>query len=211
MGAFTGSYSRPLSQRNLQIEVGGDLSSLKKAIEVAGVTPTRVGTHLRFDTADVPKIKAAMNKDLVPVFVEVPVEDAAWLAGFFDGEGHAGVHSSVDSRARLGRTWHGTWELANTDKGLMDKASQILAAAQVRHVYREAQRTSGNKPVYRVQVSRARDILMACKITIPYSAGDRLKRQQLLSSWAEQHLQFGHRRGRKGELAQKFATMMKGA
>jgi hypothetical protein len=170
-----------------------------------------VGNQFRYLKSDVPKVVEAMNADLQPEFREIDPVDAAWLAGFFDGEGHVGIHISRDPKGMNGKQYTAHCEWANTDQEMIEKSSSILSVLGVHHRVTAREKTSTRKKVWRIQISNAREIAMTCRALSSYVTGSRKRKVVLLFEWSMKHIALGHHRGGKYELAVEYAKKIKEA
>jgi len=210
MGSNHGNYSRNMiSQRMLQCLVGGTLYKVKDAVCKAGVVPVKVGKHFRFNTADVALIRKAITQELQPVYKQIPEVDKAWLAGFFDGEGHIGLSVSYDKRGKNQQSFTAHWDLGNTDVAMMERAHEILVRLEIRHRYFTREETRTRKKFWRIQVSSYRDVAMVCRATLHYLTGVKQRKARLLEAWALDMIAQGCHRGNKFDITSSYVAKMK--
>jgi hypothetical protein len=106
------------------------------------------------------------------------VADAAWLAGFFDGEGS--ICSSMAGRNRK----HPTWILAipNTHLASLDHCVAITGAGKIYKKYAATPKWSAQ---WTWQVQRQRNIASILEQIRPYLVTKRGKADEFLSQWSD--------------------------
>ena len=195
-----------ISQKKLRNIVGGTLSRVKKAVAASGVCVEVRGRTQYVKASDVGKIEEFLCRDLQPEIVEIDPLSKAWLAGFFDAEGSVSI--SVENKQKS-YTVH--WDIGNTDKHMMDRVSSILNKARIPHrCVKRKMDSRATRPVWRIQITSAREILMASHLILSSLRGARKCKMEIVYEWATKCLELGHHRGEKHELACEYARKLEG-
>ena len=184
-------FKKYLSCTALQKMLGTNKKDLLRAAQKAEALVTRVGTHTRYRREDIPAIMEALSADKQPEFVEIDPADIAWLGGFFDGEGHAGIHKGKNPLGKGGFQYAPHVVLVNTDKLTMEAVSIILSSLSIHHRLVGSGETSTGKIIWRISLTSAREIAMLRKALLPVTTGHQKERLQIMFEWSLRRISLG--------------------
>lgn len=201
-------FKNYISHQALQKISGTNKKNILRAVQRAEVSCVRVGTHVRYRREDVPKILESLNADRQPEFLEIDPLDAAWLGGFFDGEGHVGIHSGKNPLGKDGIQFTAQAVLVNTDKSIMEAVSIILSSLSIRHNLIDGGKTSEGKTIWRIALTSAREIAMFCRALIPTTTGHQKERLQIMFEWALRRISLGKGITKVRELYVEYAKRL---
>lgn len=100
--------------------------------------------------------------------VELSVADAAYVAGFVDGEGHIGIVRERRAGNASGYRYSVTFEIANTNKVVLDRVNKALGGnGWISNPDPNNHRYPNTKPLYRIRFSR-HQIAYLLPMLLPY-------------------------------------------
>lgn len=107
-------------------------------------------------------------------------EEAAWLAGFFDGEGSLSPYNG-------GRNKHyPCWVISipNTNKDSIDHCKTI-AGSGIISLKSDKSRKAHHKPIWQWRVNAQRDIASLCQQMLPYLIIKKGRVSEFLAEWED--------------------------
>ena len=110
---------------------------------------------------------------------DMSVAEAAWLAGFFDGEGSLTVY--MGGRNRQYPTWN--LSLPNTHLGSLERCREISGAGSISEKTRDHRFNC--KRIWVWQVHSQRNIAAIVTQMLPYLTIKRAKADEFLARWSD--------------------------
>lgn len=111
---------------------------------------------------------------------QMSLTEAAWLAGFFDGEGS--LSQFMGGRSKR----HPTWILAigNTSVAALEQCVRVTGVGRVNGKSMRA-RPDHYKPQHQWRITRQRDIAEICRQMLPFLVIKRAAAETYLMSWVD--------------------------
>ena len=111
---------------------------------------------------------------------QMSLTEAAWLAGFFDGEGS--LCHFMGGRDKRHPTWILT--ISNTHLGSLEQCVKFSGAGSLNAKSMKA-RPAHHKPQHQWRVVRQRDIAEVCRQMLPFLVIKRAAAESYLMSWID--------------------------
>ena len=103
--------------------------------------------------------------------------DAAWLAGFLDGEGHISV-------VRRRNYYVPTVNVTNTNKDQIDNVCRVLDEREIEYCICYDRREGNRKPAWTVRLESKVRVPQVLKLVLPYLIGKKHVAEKVLA-WCE--------------------------
>ena len=111
---------------------------------------------------------------------QMTATQAAWVAGFFDGEGTIAAYKG----GRGGKYLSYIIQLPNTHKGSLDFVQKVTGAGRVTKRSMKG-RASHHKQQYLWKLSSQRDIVAFCEQILPFLIVKKEEVEDFLSNWKD--------------------------